>query len=82
VLQKPFKIEWNGKETLDNDTRHGIMRKNLFFICKDLWVLGHRCMGKGEIHYIDIAIDNDEEEQNSQEHDSDSTSLEGDPLHA
>jgi hypothetical protein len=34
------------------------MRKKLCFRCKDPWVLGHRCMGKGEIHYIEVAADN------------------------
>jgi hypothetical protein len=50
------------------------MRKKLFFSCRDPWVPSHRCMGKGEIHYIEVAtesMDNEEEEQ-----DSGSTSLE------
>jgi hypothetical protein len=48
------------------------MRKDLFFNCRDPWVPGHRCMGKGEIHYIEVVADsvNSEEE----EHDSGSTS--------
>jgi hypothetical protein len=44
------------------------MRKKLFFSCRDPWVLGHRCMGKGEIHYIDLAadsVDSEKEEQYS-----------------
>jgi hypothetical protein len=44
------------------------MRKKLCFSCRDPWVPGHRCMGKGEIHYIEVAIDNmdsEEEEQDS-----------------
>jgi hypothetical protein len=31
------------------------MRKKLCFNCRDPWVPGHRCMGKGEIHYIEVA---------------------------
>ena len=44
------------------------MRKKLFFNCKDPWVSGHRCMGKGEIHYIEIAADSVDSEE--EEHDS------------
>jgi hypothetical protein len=33
------------------------MRKKLCFICRDPWVPGHRCMGKAEIHYIEVAAD-------------------------
>jgi hypothetical protein len=53
---------------LDDDTRQELMRKKIFFSCRDPWILGHRCMGKGEIHYIEVASDNvhsEEEEQNS-----------------
>jgi hypothetical protein len=45
--RKPFQREWKGKEKLDDDTRHELMRKKLCFTCKDPWVPGHRCMGKG-----------------------------------
>jgi hypothetical protein len=44
------------------------MRKKLFFSYRDPWVPGHKCMGKGEIHYIEVAADNmdsEEEEQDS-----------------
>jgi hypothetical protein len=44
------------------------MRKKLFFNCRDPWVPGHRCMGKGEIHYIEVAtysVDSEEEEKDS-----------------
>jgi hypothetical protein len=44
------------------------MRKNLCFNCRDPWVTSHRCMGKGEIHYIEVAadsVDNEEEEQDN-----------------
>jgi hypothetical protein len=51
-----------GKENLDDDIRRELMRKKLCFTCKDPWVLDHRCMRKGEIHYIEVAADSDEEE--------------------
>jgi hypothetical protein len=41
------------------------MRKKLCFNCRDLWVPGHRCLGKGQIHYIEVASDSEEEEINS-----------------
>jgi hypothetical protein len=52
------------------------MRKKLCFSCKDPWVPGHRCMGKGEIHYIEVATNNVDSEE--EEKDSGSTSLEED----
>jgi hypothetical protein len=27
------------------------------------WVPGHRCMGKGQIHYIEVTSDSEEEEE-------------------
>jgi hypothetical protein len=50
------------------------MRKKLCFSCRDPWVPCHRCMGKGEIHYIEVATDNVDSEE--EEQDSGSTSLE------
>jgi hypothetical protein len=50
------------------------MRKKLCFNCRDPWVPGHRCMGKGEIHYIEVAVDNVDSEE--EEQDSGSTSSE------
>jgi hypothetical protein len=50
------------------------MRKKIYFSCKDPWVPGHRCMGKGEIHYIKVAIDSVDSEE--EEQDSGSTSSE------
>jgi hypothetical protein len=65
--RKPFQREWKGKEKLDEETRQELMRKKLCFSCRDPWVLGHRCMGKGEIHYIEVAtdsVDSEEEQDN------------------
>ena len=44
------------------------MRKKLCFTCKDPWVPSHRGMGKGEIHYIEVAtysVDSEEEERDN-----------------
>jgi hypothetical protein len=52
---------------MDDETRRELMRKKLCFNCRDPWVPGHKCMGKGEIHYIEVATDSvdSEEEQDS-----------------
>jgi hypothetical protein len=50
------------------------MRKKLCFNCRDPWVPGHRCRGKGEIHYIEVATNSVESEE--EEQDSGSTSSE------
>jgi hypothetical protein len=50
------------------------MRKNICFSCRDPWVPSHRCMGKGEIHYIEVVADNMDSEE--EEKDNGSTSLE------
>jgi hypothetical protein len=78
--QKNPQREWKGKPKLDDDTRRYLVKKKLCFSCKDPWVPGHRCMGKGEIHYIEVAtisVDSEEEE-----HDNGSTSSEEEPLQA
>jgi hypothetical protein len=62
---------------LDDDTIRELMRKKLCFSCRDPWVPSHRCMGKGEIHYIEVAtynMDSEEEEQDNR-----STSSEEEP---
>jgi hypothetical protein len=60
--RKPIQREWKGKEKLDDATRRDLMRWKLCFTCKDPWVPDHRCMGKGQIHYIEVAVHSDEEE--------------------
>jgi hypothetical protein len=71
---KPFQREWKGKEKLDDETRQELIRKKLCFSCRDPWVPGHRCMGKGEIHYIEVTIDSMDIKE--EEKDSGSTSSE------
>jgi hypothetical protein len=39
------------------------MKKNICFDYKYPWVRGHRCMGKGEIHYIEVATDSVDSEE-------------------
>jgi hypothetical protein len=61
--QKNPQREWKGKPKLDDDTRWEFMRKKLCFSCRDPWVLGHRCMGKGHIHYIEVESGSEEEDE-------------------
>ena len=55
---------------MDDETRRELMRKKLCFNCRDPWVPGHRCMGKGEIHYIEVeadSVDSEEEPEQAEE---------------
>jgi hypothetical protein len=61
--QKNPQREWKGKPKLDDDTRRELMRKKLCFSCRDPWVPGHRCMGKGHIHYIEVESGSQEEDE-------------------
>jgi hypothetical protein len=64
--QKNLPREWKGKPKLDDDTRRELMRKKLCFSCRDPWVPGHRCMGKGQIHYIEVESGSEEEDEDIQ----------------
>jgi hypothetical protein len=55
------------------------MRKKLCFRYKDPWVPGHRCMGKGEIHYIEVATDIMDSEEEEQDNGSTSSEEESTP---
>jgi hypothetical protein len=72
--QNPFQREWKGKENLNDETRRDLLRKKICFNCREPWVPGHRCMGKGEIDYIEVATDSVDSEE--EEQDSGSTNLE------
>jgi len=50
-----------GKGKLDEATRRELRRKQLCFTCKEQWQPGHRCLGKGKIHYIKVVSDSEEE---------------------
>jgi hypothetical protein len=58
--------EWKGKPKLDDDTQRELMRKKLCFSCRDPWVPRHRCMGKGQIHYIEVESCSEEEDEDIQ----------------
>jgi hypothetical protein len=63
--KKPFHKEWTGKDRLDEETRRELRWKKLCFTCKDPWESGHRCMGKGKSHYIEVLFDGEDDEETS-----------------
>ena len=71
--KKPFQKGGSGNNRLDEETRNELRRKKLCFSCKEPWQSGHRCMGKGKVHYIEVVSDSDEEDEPEQEKDEDQT---------
>jgi hypothetical protein len=56
------------------------MRKKLCFSCRYPWVPGHMCTGKGEIHYIEVATDSVDSEEEEQDSGSTSSEEESGPI--
>jgi hypothetical protein len=52
-----------GRGRVDENTRRDLRRKQLCFTCKELWNLAHKCRGRGQVHYIEVTSDNEEEEE-------------------
>ena len=50
------------KKKVDEETRSELRRKKLCFTCREPWVPGHRCLGKGQVHYIEVASESDSDE--------------------
>lgn len=51
-IQAPTK-----ENKMDVAIRRELRRKNLCFTCKNPWEPNHKCMGKGQIYYIDVVLD-------------------------
>jgi hypothetical protein len=51
-----------GRGRLDENTRRELRRKQLCFTCKEPWNPSHKCMGRGQVHYIEVTSNNEEEE--------------------
>jgi hypothetical protein len=51
---------------VDENTRRELRRKQLCFTCKEPWNPSHKCMGHGQVHYIEVTSNNEEEEEISQ----------------
>jgi hypothetical protein len=52
-----------GRGRVDENTRRELRRKQLCFTCKEPWNPTHKCMGRGQVHYIEVTSDNEEEEE-------------------
>ena len=50
------------KKKVDEDIRHELQRKKLCFTCREPWVLGHRCLRKGQVHYIEVSLESNLDE--------------------
>jgi hypothetical protein len=48
---------------VDENTRRKLRRKQIFFTCKEPWNPTHKFMGHGQVHYIEVTSDNEEEEE-------------------
>jgi hypothetical protein len=51
-----------GRGRIDDNTRRELRRKQLYFTCKEPWNPSHKCMGRGQVHYIEVTSDNEEED--------------------
>jgi hypothetical protein len=47
---------------VDENTKRELRRKQLCFTCKEPWNPAHKCMDRGQVHYIEVTSDNEEEE--------------------
>jgi hypothetical protein len=51
---------------MDDNTKRELRRKQLCFTCKEPWNPSHKCMGCGQVHYIEVTSGNEEEEDYGQ----------------
>jgi hypothetical protein len=65
-----------GRGRIDYNTRRELRRKKLFFTCKEPWNPSHKCMGRGQVHYIEVTSDNEEEEYFGQIHNIEAETIE------
>ncbi|XP_059075191.1 uncharacterized protein LOC131875172 [Cryptomeria japonica] len=60
--KQPFNKDDFPKNKLDKEDREELRRKKLCFSCREAWQPGHRCLGKGKIHYIEVMSDSEDDE--------------------
>jgi hypothetical protein len=51
-----------GRGRMAENTRRELRRKQICFTCKEPWNPSHKCMGRGQVHYIEVTSNNEEEE--------------------
>jgi hypothetical protein len=52
---------WIGKDIMDEETQGELRKKKLYFSCKYPWKSGCRCLGKGQVHYIEVVSDEEDD---------------------
>jgi hypothetical protein len=60
---KNFQKEGTSNEKFEEETHNELRRNKLFFSCKEPWEPGHKCVGKGKVHYIEVHSKSDKEEE-------------------
>jgi hypothetical protein len=50
-----------GRGILDENTNRELRRKQLCYTCKEPWNPSHKCMDHGQVHYIEVTSNNEEE---------------------
>jgi hypothetical protein len=50
-----------GRGRLDENIIRELRRKPLCYTCKEPWDPSHKCMGRGQVHYIEVTSNNEEE---------------------
>jgi hypothetical protein len=60
------KVYDRGHGRIYDNTRRELRRKQLCFTCKEPWNPSHKCMGRGQVHYIEVASDDEEEDDYGQ----------------
>jgi hypothetical protein len=51
-----------GRGRMDKNTRRELRRNKICYTCKEPWNPSHKCMGHGQVHYIEVTLDNEEDE--------------------
>jgi hypothetical protein len=55
-----------GRGRIDDNTRRELRRKKLCFTCKEPWNPSHKCMGREQVHYNEVTLDDEEEDEYGQ----------------
>lgn len=42
---------------MDDETKSELWRKKICYSCREPWIPEHRCLGKGQVHFIEVISD-------------------------
>jgi hypothetical protein len=65
-----------GHGRMDENAKRELRRKKIFFTCKEPWNPSHKFMGCGQVHYIEVTSNNEEEEDFGQIHNIEADTIE------